>query len=224
MSGEFLMKILALEFSSPQRSVAVIRRGESPSDIDVSEVIEPGSTAPFTMIEGVLREVKLEREQIDGIVVGLGPGSYTGIRAAISIMQGWQLARAIKLLGISSAECIAAQAAADGLTGRVNVIVDAQREEFYLAGYELTSDGSRELEPLKIVTGAEVRRRADAGEALIGPEVSRWFPSGKTVYPRAATLGRLALNRTDFIPGEKLEPIYLRETQFVKAPPPRIIS
>jgi len=218
------MKILALEFSSPQRSVAVIRRGESPSDIDVSEVIEPGSTAPFTMIEGVLREVKLEREQIDGIVVGLGPGSYTGIRAAISIMQGWQLARAIKLLGISSAECIAAQAAADGLTGRVNVIVDAQREEFYLAGYELTSDGSRELEPLKIVTGAEVRRRADAGEALIGPEVSRWFPSGKTVYPRAATLGRLALNRTDFIPGEKLEPIYLRETQFVKAPPPRIIS
>jgi tRNA threonylcarbamoyl adenosine modification protein YeaZ len=224
MSGEFLMKILALEFSSPQRSVAVIRRGESPSDIDVSEVIEPGSTAPFTMIEDALRAAKLEREQIDCIVVGLGPGSYTGIRAAISIVQGWQLAREIKLLGISSAECIAAQAAADGLTGRVNVIVDAQREEFYLAGYELTADGSREMEPLKIVTGAEVRRRADAGESLIGPEVSRWFPSGKTVFPRAATLGRLALNRTDFIPGEKLEPIYLRETKFVKAPPPRILS
>src|SRR5882724_881068 len=170
------MKILALEFSSPQRSVAVIRRDESPSDIDVTEVIEPGSTAPFTMIENALREAKLEREQIDGIVVGLGPGSYTGIRAAISIVQGWQLARAIKLLGISSAECIAAQAAADGLTGRVNVIVDAQREEFYFAGYEITLDGSREMEPLKIVTGAEVRRRADAGEALIGPEVSRWFP------------------------------------------------
>jgi tRNA threonylcarbamoyladenosine biosynthesis protein TsaB len=217
------MKILALEFSSPQRSVAVIQRGESPSGVAVNEVIEPGSTAPFTMIEDALREAKLEREQIDCIVVGLGPGSYTGIRAAISILQGWQLARGIKLLGVSSAECIAAQAAADGLTGRVNVIVDAQRGEFYLAGYDLADDTAREVEALKIIALEEVRQRIDAGSVLIGPEVSRWFPSGKTIFPRAATLGKLALSRTDFVPGEKLEPIYLRETQFVKAPPSRII-
>lgn len=219
------MKILALEFSSPQRSVAVIRRnGLHESDIAVSEVIESGSTAPFTMIEEALREAKLEREQIDCIVIGLGPGSYTGIRSAISIAQGWQLATGIKLLGISSAECIAAQAAADGLAGRVNVIMDAQREEFYLAGYELAPNRSQEVEALKILTLAEVRAKIDAGAALIGPEVLRWFPSGKTVFPRAATLGTLALSRSNFVPGEKLEPIYLRETKFVKAPPPRIIS
>jgi len=211
------MKILALEFSSPQRSVAVLQRDESHESVS-------GSNAPFTMIEEVLRDAKLEREQIESIVVGLGPGSYTGIRAAISIVQGWQLARGIKLLGISSTGCIAAQAQMDGFTERVNVIVDAQREEFYLAAYELTTDGAREIEPLKIVTAAEVRRRADGGETLVGPEVARWFPSGKTVFPRAATLGRLALNRTDFVPGEKLVPIYLRETKFVKAPPPRIIE
>jgi tRNA threonylcarbamoyladenosine biosynthesis protein TsaB len=224
MSDAFPMKILALELSSPQRSVAVIQRGESPSGVAVNQVIELGSTAPFTMIEGALREAKLEREQIDCIVVGLGPGSYTGIRVAISIVQGWQLARGIKLLGVSSAECIAAQAAADGLTGRVNVIVDAQRGEFYLAGYDLADDTAREVEALKIITLEEVRQRNDAGSVFIGPEVSRWFPSGKTIFPRAATLGRLALSRTDFVPGEKLEPIYLRETQFVKAPPSRIIS
>jgi tRNA threonylcarbamoyl adenosine modification protein YeaZ len=219
------MKILALEFSSPQRSVAVIRTGGlHESDVAISEVIESGSTAPFTMIEGALREAKLEREQLDCIVIGLGPGSYTGIRSAISIAQGWQLAREIKLLGISSAKCIAAQAAADGLTGSVNIIVDAQREEFYLAGYELASTGPREVAALKILTMADVRAKIDAGAALIGPEVLRWFPSGKTVFPRAATLGTLALSRSNFIPGEKLEPIYLRETKFVKAPPPRIIS
>jgi tRNA threonylcarbamoyl adenosine modification protein YeaZ len=223
MSGEFLMKILALEFSSPQRSVAVIQ-GADGCAIAGSEVIESGSTAPFTMIEDALREAKLEREQIDCMVVGLGPGSYTGIRAAISIVQGWQLARGIKLLGISSAECIAAQAAVDGLTGRATVIVDAQREEFYAAGYDLAPNNSREVEALKIVTLAEVRAKLDAGAVLIGPEVSRWFPSGKTVFPRAATLGTLALTRINFMPGEKLEPIYLRETKFVKAPPPRILS
>jgi len=139
-------------------------------------------------------------------------------------VQGWQLARTIKLLGISSVKCIATQAQADGVTGRVNVVIDAQREEFYIAGYELTADGVRETEPLRIVSGAEIRQRADAGEVLMGPEVSKWFPSGKTIFPRAAMLGRMALTRSHFIPGEKLEPIYLRETKFVKAPPPRIIS
>jgi tRNA threonylcarbamoyl adenosine modification protein YeaZ len=211
------MKILALEFSSPRRSVAIVREGESHEALS-------GSNEPFTMIDEALRDAKLEREQIDCIVVGLGPGSYTGIRSAISIAQGWQLARPIKLLGISSVKGIATQAQADGATGRVNVIVDAQREEFYIAGYELTNEGTREIEPLRIVARAEVQRRSDAGEVLIGPEVSRWFPSSKTVFPRAAILGKMALTRTDFIPGEKLEPIYLRETKFVKAPPPRVIG
>jgi tRNA threonylcarbamoyl adenosine modification protein YeaZ len=214
------MKILALEFSSPQRSVAVLD-----SKIQVIGVVENRShaNAPLTMIEEALREAKLEREQIECLAVGLGPGSYTGIRAAISIVQGWQLARHVKILGISSAQCIAAQAQADGATGRVDVIIDAQREELYLATYELTRDGLREIDSLKIVPLAEARRRAEAEDILIGPEVSRWFPSGKTVFPRAATLGRLALDRTDFVAGEKLEPIYLRETTFVKAPPPRVV-
>ncbi|HEX4265561.1 MAG TPA: tRNA (adenosine(37)-N6)-threonylcarbamoyltransferase complex dimerization subunit type 1 TsaB [Verrucomicrobiae bacterium] len=210
------MKILALEFSSPQRSVAVTQKDEFHESVS-------SSNAPLTMIEEALRAAKLEREQIECLVVGIGPGSYTGIRAGISIAQGWQLARAVKTLRISSAECIAAQAQSDGATGSVHVVIDAQREELYLASYELTRDSLREVEPLKIVTLAEARQRAEDGGVLIGPEVTRWFASGKTVFPRAATLGCLALDRTDFIPGEKLEPIYLRETNFVKAPPPRTV-
>jgi tRNA threonylcarbamoyladenosine biosynthesis protein TsaB len=210
------MKILALEFSSPQRSVAVVQPGEFHEAL--------GSSEPFAMIDEALRDAKLEREQIDCIAVGLGPGSYTGIRSAISIEQGWQLARPIKLLGVSSADAIAAQAQAEGAAGRVHVIVDAQRGEFYLACYDLASSGPREVEPLRIVSAGEVAQRENAGEILIGPEVTKWFPTGKTTFPRAAILGRLALARTDFISGEKMEPIYLRETQFVKAPPPRVIG
>src|SRR3954469_15197603 len=104
-NAKFLMKILALEFSSPQRSVAVVQKGEFHESLS-------GSNEPFAMIDQALREAKLEREQIECIVVGLGPGSYTGIRSAISIAQGWQLARPISLLGISSVEGIAAQAQA----------------------------------------------------------------------------------------------------------------
>jgi len=231
------MTILALEFSSPQRSVAVLR-----PDGLVCEAVEAGgrSTAAFGMIERVLAEAKLEREEIDVIAVGLGPGSYTGIRAAIALAQGWQLAfaepeqdmpgqtaataqrrlaRGVKLLGISSVEAIAAQAQAEKIFGRVNVAIDAQRGEFYLAAYEITAVGWKEAGALRIVAMAEIQLLADAGETLIGPEVTRWFAAGKLLFPSAATLARLAMNRTGFVAGEKLEPVYLRETNFVKAPP-----
>ncbi|MBC8097219.1 MAG: tRNA (adenosine(37)-N6)-threonylcarbamoyltransferase complex dimerization subunit type 1 TsaB [Akkermansiaceae bacterium] len=214
------MKILAIDFSSPQRSVAVL------SASGAAELLEtdPKATDPLGIIEAVLRGAQLRREQIEGIAIGLGPGSYTGIRASIALAQGWQLARGVKLLGVSSAEVIAAQARTDGRSGMVHVVIDAQRGEFYLTTFELTADSVRELAPLKIVSLAELHQREQAGEVLLGPEVTRWFPGGSIVFPRAATLAQLASTRTDFVAGEKLEPIYLRETTFVKAPPARNIQ
>ncbi len=220
------MTILALEFSSPQRSVAIVRGRAGGAAGVVAEVVETGGggTKAFEMIQSVLREAKLAREQIEVLAIGLGPGSYTGIRIALAIAQGWQLAMpggGLKLLGVSSAECLAAQAQAEKIQGRVNVVVDAQRNEFYLAVYEISEAGRKEIEPLRILTRAEVESRAAAKDTLIGPEVMQWFPRGRTVYPRAAMVGQLALGRNDFVDGDKLEPIYLRETNFVKAPPGR---
>jgi hypothetical protein len=80
-----------------------------------------------------------------------------------------------------------------------------------------------EAEPLRLVTLAEARRKVQDGAIFLGPEVSTWFPEARALFPRASTLGRLAQTRREFLPGEKLEPIYLRETNFVKAPPPRAI-
>ena len=88
------MTILALEFSSPQRSVAVVRRHAGDASFVASEVVEAGAggTRVLGMIENALREAGLEREQIEVLAIGLGPGSYTGIRVALSVAQGWQLA------------------------------------------------------------------------------------------------------------------------------------
>jgi tRNA threonylcarbamoyl adenosine modification protein YeaZ len=219
------MKILALEFSSPQRSVAVVQERTDAEPPALGEAIETGarSTNPLGLVEGALRQAQLDRAQIDCLVIGLGPGSYNGIRLGIALAQGWQLARPVKLLGISTAECLAAEAQAEGIVGRVQVVIDAQRGEFYLAGYDLGAEISREVEPLRLATLAEVQAYHQAGGIIIGPEVTKWFPGSRVLFPRAATLGRLARGRTDFVPGEKLVPIYLRATQFVKAPPPRIV-
>jgi tRNA threonylcarbamoyl adenosine modification protein YeaZ len=210
------MTILALEFSSPQRSVAVARGGNVLAEASETD---GRNTAAFGMIEKILAEAKIKREEINVIVVGLGPGSYTGIRAAISIAQGWQLARGVKLLGVSSVEAIAAQAQAEKIFGRVNVVIDAQRNEFYLATFEISADGLNEIESLKILSLAEVQLRADAEEILAGPEVAKWFPNGRTIFPHAAVVAKLATGRSDFVAGEMLKPIYLRETNFVKSSP-----
>ncbi len=218
------MKILALEFSSTQRSAALVQCAPSET-LAESEAIETGPVPnePFALIDEVLRQTQVDREQVQVLAIGLGPGSYTGIRSVIALAQGWELARNVRLQGISSAECVAAQAQLQGIVGRVAVVIDAQRGEFYLAGFELSSAGFHQVEPLSLVSREAVIEHDKTGELLVGPEVDRWFPQGQIVFPRAAMLARLAGRTTEFVAGEKLEPIYLRATNFVKAPPPRIL-
>jgi tRNA threonylcarbamoyladenosine biosynthesis protein TsaB len=209
------MTILALEFSSARRSVA-LARGETVLAEAVEQSAARGTNA-FGLIEKILAEAKIVRDEIEVIAVGLGPGSYTGIRAAIALAQGWELARGVKLLGVSSVESLAAQAQAERIFGRVNLVIDAQRGEFYRATWEISGAERREVLPLKIVPAAEIAAQKMAGEICAGPEMER------ILFPSAAMVARLAARRADFLPGEKLEPIYLRETSFVKAPARRVV-
>jgi tRNA threonylcarbamoyladenosine biosynthesis protein TsaB len=204
------MTFLALEFSSERRSAALARDG-----VILAEAAETGgrATNAFGLIDRALAESKIPRDEIEAMAVGLGPGSYTGIRAAIAVAQGWQLARGIKLLGIPSVEAIAAQAQAEKIFGRVNVVVDAQRGEFYLATWEISDAGRREISPLKIVTAAEIERRQRDGEIFAGPE------TGIILFPSAAMVARLASSRNHFAGDDPLEPVYLRTTNFIKASP-----
>ncbi len=219
------MLTLALEFSSHQRSAAVVRAASAAAPALCMEVVETGAggTRALCLIDEALRNAQVEREQIECIAVGLGPGSYTGIRGAIALAQGWHLAAGVRLQGLSSAAAIVAQARAEGLTGRLAVVIDAQRQEFYLANYALDAAECREISPLRLSSRSEVAACEAAGEILVGPQVTNWFPNGRLVCPRAAILGRLALAQTVHLAGEQLEPIYLRETSFVKAPPPRVL-
>src|SRR5579859_6799088 len=202
------MIILALEFSSDQRSVALARHGEV-----LASATETGGfrvTNAFALITRVLAQSGLAREQIEVITIGLGPGSYTGIRSAIAVAQGWQLARPVKSLGISSIEAIALRAQTDGIHGRINLVVDAQRNEFYLSTWDLSADARREVTPLHIIPRSELESRLRAGELFVGPDLDP--PIARKVFPDATALATLAGQRSNFISGQNLEPIYLRET------------
>jgi tRNA threonylcarbamoyl adenosine modification protein YeaZ len=222
------MKILGLEFSSAQRSAVVddFRSEQEDSNTRLSEVIQTAGTETraFGMIDDALRETRLDRRQMECIAIGLGPGSYTGIRIAIAIAQGWQIATQAKTIGIGSADAIVAQAHADGFRGPVHVVIDAQRNELYCAAYEITDRAFRICEPLRIETADLLKKRISTSAVVIGPEAPRWFAHGKQVFPRASMIARLAARTMAFTPAEQLEPIYLRETTFVKASPPSMAS
>ena len=219
------MNLLAFEFSSTHRSVAV-------ADTDAAGVVRVLATEAETggraisalgMVGRALQRAQFEREQIDGLAVALGPGSNMGVRISISLAQGWQLALRTPVLGVSSADCLAAQAQRAGWFGRVAVVVDAQRHEIYVALYEINAAGWRAAAPLRIIPVAEAVALESRVDHWIGPEATRWFPQGRVLHADAATVATLAAGRTDFIPAAQLEPVYLRAVEFVKAPPPRVL-
>ena len=218
------MKILAIEFSSTQRSVAVLNR-TSATALLVSEVIETGErlTPAFGLIEQALQQAQLEREQIELLALGIGPGSYTGIRAAIALAQGWHLARKTKVVPISSALCLATQARQEKLSGKIHVVIDAQRGEFYHSAYEIGNDRVQEVAPLRLAAGREIEALEASGEPMVGgPELSR-FRNARLLFPRASGVARLASQGAEAVDPERIEPVYLREPSFVKAPPPRTL-
>ncbi|MCX7871840.1 MAG: tRNA (adenosine(37)-N6)-threonylcarbamoyltransferase complex dimerization subunit type 1 TsaB [Verrucomicrobiae bacterium] len=216
------MKILTLEFSSDHRSVAI---GFNSQILGYEEDNSlPGASA-FALIDSVLHQAGCNREEVECVSVGIGPGSYTGIRIAISIAQGWQIARGVKLLGISSVECAAAKLALSGAAGKYRILVDAQRGEFYSADFDISNGKHIQKSELKIVSAEEAKNTGDEKIIIAGADLDKdMFPSQFQSVPDAKTLYFLSCERLDFVDGERLEPIYLRPISFVKAPPPRIIN
>jgi tRNA threonylcarbamoyl adenosine modification protein YeaZ len=189
------MMILAFEFSTAQRSVALARDG-----MVLAAAVETGGyrvTNAFGLTEKVLAQAKISREEIEVVAVGLGPGSYTGIRAAIAVAQGWQLARGVKLLGVSSADSLAAQAQAAKIFGRVNVVIDAQRGEFYLGALGNFRDGMPGNGTAENSAGGGNCRPRDGGGNL------RWAGNETAFVPLGGEDGTTGNGTDGFCAGRK---------------------
>jgi tRNA threonylcarbamoyladenosine biosynthesis protein TsaB len=209
------MTVLALEFSSDRRSVALVRDGQLLAEA-VHEVTR--TTPVFALIAEVLERAGVAREAVECVAVGIGPGSYTGVRLAISVAQGWQLATGAQVAAVNSFDSLALVAAAAGL-GRVLLAVDAQRQEFAVA----LAEGGQVVPPIRLAPLAELQAHLAAGGLVAGPEIPRLLGGGVQLFPSAAITAGLAERRAEFVPAETLAPVYLREAAFVKAPPARVV-
>jgi len=218
------MTILAIEFSSTRRSVTVLDQPTVPNEPRVVQVVAETQreTRSAAMVRDVLAMAHLAPRQISKLAVGLGPGSYAGIRHALAFLQGWQLAFPIPLVGVASSKIIAWQLQASGQRGSIGVIIDALRQEYCMETYELSENEVSLTAPLHLVSHQTLSDQCASGLPVAGPVPADQSPPGAMVmFPDATTLAERALHEEGTSQAETMAPIYLRKATFVMAPPPR---
>ncbi len=193
------MITLAIDTSTMRGSVAVLADGVLLLAQDFSADRSHSSTL-FTVLERACAALP----RIDRIAVGLGPGSYAGIRISIAAALGLQLARGAELVGLPSVAALQTDAA------RYVAIGDARRETFYFTRVEegLCTEG-----PLLMDESALRAKLAALGNALpiLVTAPLAGFPEAQSALPSATLLAHLAADRRGIIAHGDLEPIYLRE-------------
>ncbi len=155
--------LLAIDTSTENCSVALWARGR---------IIEEGRVAPqkhaelvLSMVDSVLEQAMIKREDLDGLVIGVGPGSFTGVRVAASAAQGLALGLNLKVAGVSSLKSLAAQALKGADEKYAIGAIDARMGEVYVAVYQ-RKDGK--LETLLPETVLKPEEAVDKVRGAIG--------------------------------------------------------
>jgi tRNA threonylcarbamoyl adenosine modification protein YeaZ len=142
-----MSKVLAIDTSTSRTSVAIIENGTV-----VYSSFRDGATAHGPSLPALVQEA-LSISDVDEVVVGMGPGPFTGLRVGIAFAQSFALARQIPVRGVCSLDAIAAQIKENDFI----ITVDARRKEVYWARY---TNGVRVSEPAvnfpADVTGATI--------------------------------------------------------------------
>ncbi len=129
-----MSKVLAIDTSTSRSCVAIIEG----TDVLYSG-FKDGATAHGPSLPALVQEA-LAVSDVDEVVVGMGPGPFTGLRVGIAFAQSFALAREIPVRGVCSLDAIAAQIQEKDFI----ITVDARRKEVYWARY---TDGVRVEDP-----------------------------------------------------------------------------
>ncbi|MHC4941916.1 MAG: tRNA (adenosine(37)-N6)-threonylcarbamoyltransferase complex dimerization subunit type 1 TsaB [Planctomycetota bacterium] len=209
--------VLAIETSTRSASVALLLEKAKIIERSLIEKSMQGrELAPC--IEALLDSQGIGPDAVDLVVVGIGPGSYTGLRVGIAFARGFACAARCEVKGVSSFAALALQEGADG--EKVLTLCRAGQEEFYHALYRIAGD--REIEESVPVVGREeavlalarqdVKIRGEGADAFL----NRSFEDVSAMVPRAgsvALLGEREYLDSGPTPEAELLPLYLRRSK-----------
>lgn len=217
------MRILALDTATHLGTVALLEEREGQLHLLAEASASVDSRHGETLLphlSDVLSRGALRPQDLTMIAVGIGPGSFTGVRVGLATAKGLALALKIPLVGVSTLDVVAAGA---GDHASLLVLLDAKKGEVFGARYQ---DGERVAEPF---FGPPRAVQTDA-QTLVGAgarDPSFVIPPGATLLdsrldvPSARVLGGLALAQLRRVgPSDlgRLVPLYVRSADAVLPP------
>lgn len=242
------MRILGIDTAIPTASVALIQDGEllaeeihtSPTKRSNSPGFQPlGNHAEVVLplIEALFEKAQITVQQLSGIAVSIGPGSFTGLRIGLATAKGIAYESGLPLVGISTLHANAARV--NHFEGIIASLLDARKSELYLAIFRRDSVTATRLTSDSIVSldsAVELVRKCCVGSnedlLLVGDGAKayerRWIDalgtlartSGGACYPSIASqVAMLASQR--FVNSSlddvgTLTPVYLRLSEAEK--------
>jgi tRNA threonylcarbamoyladenosine biosynthesis protein TsaB len=224
------VRVLAVETSTLTGAVALLESGGVVAESRVSVAVTHGERL-MAAIDGVLRSARWELGDVQGFAVGLGPGSFTGLRIGLSTVKGLAFATGKPVVGVPTLDALAWRLPFCAYP--VCPVLDARKNEVYAALYR-THDGRLDLlEAARAVAPAtlaeELRETTEGPVVFLGDAVApfaslfagilgpraRLAPADLRL-PSAATVGELggwALGRGEATDPAGLIPLYLRPSE-----------
>ncbi len=227
------MKVLALSTSTHRGSAAVL---EGDRVLGVSGYADLGGHAEriFSAVAEALDAAATKRSDVGLVVTDIGPGSFTGVRVGVASAKGLALGLGVRLVGVGSLEAMASAAFATGAARPQDIVaavIDAKKQEFFLAAYD--ASGQTFWTPAHVplnegwrIVGTELSRlsHGNVGICLVGEaalleaSMSGVVVRGSAVdLPDAVAIGRLGWLRFASSQGvvgafdpEEVEPMYVR--------------
>lgn len=225
--------LLALDTSGTACSVAVLcqQAGQVDQVFSLHEAAERFHTQRLLpMIEEVLAMAGINQRQLDAIIYGRGPGSFTGIRIAAGVAQGLSFGLDIPLIPVSTLAAMALQANEQYPNSVYLCSLDARMNEVYVGAYGvdgLGADLAQALRPEQVIAPNHVTLpNLDATSAYVvcgsGVDVANFpahiidqavacLPSLEPKAEQMLALGAAQLQQGNGCLPEEALPVYLRD-------------
>jgi tRNA threonylcarbamoyladenosine biosynthesis protein TsaB len=179
------VRILGVDTATWRASVGVVVDGEVAAE--QSQLADSShAVSLLPLIANVLRAAGCTIEELDGVAVSSGPGSFTGLRIGLSVAKGLGRATGAHVVGIPTLEALARTVA--DRRGAICAALDARKGEVYAACFDANDDHWRRLTPDLLLTPESLVGTLPAPCTVLGDAVQVYGDLLRTRLGSRATL------------------------------------